>query len=72
MDLLICRWLLLLIRTGFSFTESASRIYLSAFAPDRFRYGTMAKEAAKYALGIFIIFVVTIILLGHMPLYIPQ
>ncbi|EME8186374.1 CitMHS family transporter [Enterococcus faecium] len=34
--------------------------------------GQWQKEAAKYALGIFIIFVVTIILLGHMPLYIPQ
>lgn len=34
--------------------------------------GQWQKEAAKYALGIFVIFVVTIILLGHMPLYIPQ
>lgn len=34
--------------------------------------GQWQKESAKYALGIFIIFVVTIVLLGHMPLYIPQ
>ncbi len=34
--------------------------------------GKWQKEAGKYALGIFVIFVVTIILLGHMPLYIPQ
>ena len=34
--------------------------------------GEWQKESAKYALGVFIIFVVTIILLGHMPLYIPQ
>jgi len=34
--------------------------------------GQWQKESAKYALGIFVIFVVTIILLGHMPLYIPQ
>ncbi|MEI5992907.1 CitMHS family transporter [Candidatus Enterococcus mansonii] len=34
--------------------------------------GQWQKEAAKWALGIFIIFVVTIVLTGHMPLYIPQ
>lgn len=34
--------------------------------------GAWQKEAGKYALGIFIIFVVTIVLFGHMPLYIPQ
>ena len=34
--------------------------------------GQWQKEAAKYALGVFVIFVVTIILSGHMPLYIPQ
>lgn len=34
--------------------------------------GEWQKESAKYALVIFIIFVVTIILSGHMPLYIPQ
>ncbi len=34
--------------------------------------GQWQKESAKYALGIFVIFVVTIVLLGHMPLYIPQ
>lgn len=34
--------------------------------------GQWQKEAAKYALGIFVIFVVTIALLGHMPFYIPQ
>lgn len=34
--------------------------------------GQWQKESAKWALGIFIIFVVTIILTGHMPLYIPQ
>jgi CitMHS family citrate-Mg2+:H+ or citrate-Ca2+:H+ symporter len=34
--------------------------------------GQWQKEAAKYALGIFVIFVVTIVLLGHMPFYIPQ
>lgn len=34
--------------------------------------GQWQKEAAKYALGVFIIFVITIILSGHMPLYIPQ
>ncbi len=44
----------------------------SAIALDGLRYGAMAKEAAKYALGIFVIFVVTIVLLGHMPFYIPQ
>lgn len=34
--------------------------------------GQWQKESAKWALGIFIIFVVTIVLTGHMPLYIPQ
>ncbi|MBO0473461.1 citrate transporter [Enterococcus sp. DIV0840] len=34
--------------------------------------GQWQKESAKWALGIFVIFVVTIILTGHMPLYIPQ
>ncbi|MGB7472702.1 CitMHS family transporter [Trichococcus sp.] len=34
--------------------------------------GAWQKEAAKYALGVFIIFVVTIVLFGGMPLYIPQ
>ncbi|WP_430597364.1 CitMHS family transporter [Enterococcus sp. AZ177] len=34
--------------------------------------GQWQKEAAKWALGIFVIFVVTIVLTGHMPLYIPQ
>lgn len=34
--------------------------------------GQWQKESAKYALGIFVIFIVTIVLLGHMPLYIPQ
>ena len=34
--------------------------------------GEWQKESAKYATVIFIIFVVTIVLMGHMPLYIPQ
>ncbi|WP_047999885.1 CitMHS family transporter [Lactiplantibacillus herbarum] len=34
--------------------------------------GAWQKETAKYALGIFAIFVVTILLTGHMPFYIPQ
>ncbi|MBP1043221.1 citrate transporter [Vagococcus sp. BWB3-3] len=34
--------------------------------------GKWQKESAKWALGIFIIFIVAIILTGHMPLYIPQ
>lgn len=34
--------------------------------------GQWQKESAKYALGIFVIFVVSIVLFGHMPLYIPQ
>ncbi|PTO37600.1 citrate transporter [Enterococcus mundtii] len=34
--------------------------------------GKWQREAGKYALGIFTIFVVTIILFGHMPFYIPQ
>lgn len=34
--------------------------------------GEWQKESAKYAAVIFIIFVVTIIATGHMPLYIPQ
>ncbi|MGX7031474.1 CitMHS family transporter [Vagococcus zengguangii] len=34
--------------------------------------GQWQKESAKWALGIFVIFVVTIILTGHMPLYLPQ
>ena len=34
--------------------------------------GQWQKESAKYALGIFVIFVVTIVALGHMPLFIPQ
>ncbi len=34
--------------------------------------GEWQKESAKYALVIFIIFVVTILLMGHMPVYIPQ
>lgn len=34
--------------------------------------GQWQKESAKYALGIFIIFIITLIGLGFMPLYIPQ
>lgn len=34
--------------------------------------GEWQKTAGKYALGIFIIFIVTIVLMGHMPIYIPQ
>lgn len=34
--------------------------------------GEWQRTAGKYALVIFIIFVVTIILMGHMPVYIPQ
>ncbi|MGT2828375.1 SLC13 family permease [Streptococcus hillyeri] len=34
--------------------------------------GEWQKESAKYAAVIFIIFVITIIATGHMPLYIPQ
>lgn len=34
--------------------------------------GKWQREAGKYALGIFIIFVVTIILFGYMPFYISQ
>lgn len=34
--------------------------------------GQWQKETAKYALGVFAIFIGTIVLLGHMPIYIPQ
>ncbi len=34
--------------------------------------GEWQKESAKYAAVIFVIFVVTIVLMGHMPLYLPQ
>ncbi|MBP2099161.1 CitMHS family transporter [Enterococcus rivorum] len=34
--------------------------------------GQWQKESAKWALGIFVIFIVTIILTGHMPIYIKQ
>lgn len=34
--------------------------------------GQWQKESAKYAAVIFVIFVVTIVLMGHMPLYIAQ
>lgn len=34
--------------------------------------GEWQKTAGKYAFGIFIIFIVTIVLMGHMPIYIPQ
>lgn len=34
--------------------------------------GEWQRTAGKYALGIFIIFIVTIVLMGHMPIYIPQ
>ena len=34
--------------------------------------GEWQKESAKYASVVFVIFVVTIILMGHMPLYLPQ
>lgn len=34
--------------------------------------GQWQKESAKYALGIFVIFVVTLVLTGHMPSYIAQ
>ncbi|KHD46282.1 CitMHS family transporter [Streptococcus hongkongensis] len=34
--------------------------------------GEWQRTAGKYALGIFIIFILTIILMGHMPVYIPQ
>ncbi|MGT2930104.1 CitMHS family transporter [Streptococcus dentasini] len=34
--------------------------------------GEWQRESAKYAVVIFVIFVVTILVMGHMPLYIPQ
>lgn len=34
--------------------------------------GQWQKESAKWALGVFVIFVVTIILTGQLPVYIPQ
>ena len=34
--------------------------------------GEWQKESAKYAAVVFVIFVVTIVLMGHMPLYLPQ
>lgn len=34
--------------------------------------GQWQRESAKYALGVFVIFVVTIVLLGFVPIYIPQ
>lgn len=34
--------------------------------------GQWQKESAKYALGIFVIFVVSLVAFGYMPLYIPQ
>lgn len=34
--------------------------------------GQWQKESAKYAIGIFVIFLLTLILLGYMPAYIPQ
>ncbi|MCG4281815.1 CitMHS family transporter [Lacticaseibacillus saniviri] len=34
--------------------------------------GAWQKETAKYALGVFVIFVVTIMLGGHVPFYLPQ
>lgn len=34
--------------------------------------GEWQKESGKYALGVFIIFVVTIMLFGHLRLYVPQ
>ncbi|MGT2888279.1 citrate:proton symporter [Streptococcus didelphis] len=34
--------------------------------------GEWQRTAGKYALGVFIIFIVTIILMGHMQVYIPQ
>jgi CitMHS family citrate-Mg2+:H+ or citrate-Ca2+:H+ symporter len=34
--------------------------------------GQWQRASAKYALGIFVIFVATILLMGHMPAYIPQ
>ena len=34
--------------------------------------GEWQKESAKYAAVIFVIFVVTIVLMSHMPLYLPQ
>ena len=33
--------------------------------------GEWLKESAKYVAVIFVIFVVTIVLMGHMPLYLP-
>ena len=34
--------------------------------------GEWQKESAKYAAVVFVIFVVTIVLMGHMPLYLAQ
>ncbi|RXT58025.1 CitMHS family transporter [Lacticaseibacillus chiayiensis] len=34
--------------------------------------GKWQREAGKYALGIFVIFVVTVMLFGHVPFYLPQ
>ncbi|OAU32076.1 citrate transporter [Lacticaseibacillus rhamnosus] len=34
--------------------------------------GKWQREAGKYALGVFAIFVVTVMLLGHVPFYLPQ
>ena len=34
--------------------------------------GKWQREAGKYALGVFAIFVVTVMLFGHVPFYLPQ
>lgn len=34
--------------------------------------GKWQREAGKYALGVFVIFVVTVMLFGHVPFYLPQ
>ena len=34
--------------------------------------GKLQREAGKYALGVFAIFVVTVMLFGHVPFYLPQ
>ena len=53
-----------LMGQAFHLIKPIGCLYLLAVTFDWIGYGSMAKESAKYALGIFVIFIVTIVLLG--------
>ncbi|EGF48615.1 H+/citrate symporter, partial [Lacticaseibacillus rhamnosus MTCC 5462] len=58
--------------SGIPLTVAIGCLHLPLTAANRLDMGKWQREAGKYALGVFAIFVVTVMLFGHVPFYLPQ